>query len=108
MRGGCVLFGRLRHQAFLVPGGAGGTPGSGGGSGGGAPLLTGFRSSSESTWVMLARSLDGNEIGGVTRWPPPSRPGGSGAGVGARGNVPTGGAIGGTGASGGGGGGGAA
>src|SRR4029079_8114755 len=41
-------FSRRRgHQLFFAPGSGGGTPGRGGGSGGGAPLFTGFRSSSE-------------------------------------------------------------
>src|SRR6185436_7173114 len=91
-----------RVQPFLVPGGGGGTPGSGGGNGGGPPFLAGCRSSSVSTWVMLARSLDRLEIGGVTRWGPPRRPGGNGVGVGERGNVPAGGPASGLGGRGGG------
>src|SRR5437762_11930183 len=82
------------QPCFVAGGGGGGaTPGSGGG--GGAPFLAGIRSFSESTWVMLARLLSRLEIGGVTRWGPPSRPGESGAGVGERGKVPIGGPFGG-------------
>src|SRR4051812_37231273 len=85
------------RQAFLTPG-AGGTPGSGGGKdggGGGPPFFNGSRSSSDSVWVTFAFLPSRLEIGGVTRCGPPSRPGWNGAGVGERGNVPSGGVTGG-------------